>query len=165
VVDSGAGDVVITQDVFLTLMRTGTIQESDLTGTETYTLANGSTIKQPTFKIRSLMLAGTVVENVSGSVTPVEGTLLLGQSFLTRFKSWSIDNAKQALVLEPYGAQSSNPVLYAPPEPVPPAPAAQDEYSVVKNLNMRELPDPKSANVLGRELIKLATTVLLTRAG
>jgi predicted aspartyl protease len=106
VVDSGAGDVIITQDVFLTLIGTGTIQKSDLTGAKDYTLANGSAVSLPTFKIRSLTLAGTVIEDVNGSVTTVEGSLLLGQSFLTRFKSWSIDNAKQALVLEPYGAQS-----------------------------------------------------------
>jgi predicted aspartyl protease len=40
-----------------------------------------------------------VVENVTAGITPVEGSLLLGQSFLSRFKSWSMDNAKQALVL------------------------------------------------------------------
>lgn len=150
VVDSGAADVSITQDVFLTLVRTGTIQDSDLTGTKTYRLANGSTESLATFKIRSLSLAGTVIENVNGSVTPVEGSLLLGQSFLTRFKSWSIDNAREALMLEPYGAHPPNPVLYAPPEPATPAPNAQEEYSVVKNLNMREFPDPKSANALSQ---------------
>jgi predicted aspartyl protease len=40
-----------------------------------------------------------VIENVRGSVANVKGDLLLGQSFLSRFKSWSIDNARQALVL------------------------------------------------------------------
>jgi predicted aspartyl protease len=39
------------------------------------------------------------IENVQGSIAPVAGELLLGQSFLARFKSWSIDNARQALVL------------------------------------------------------------------
>jgi hypothetical protein len=33
------------------------------------------------------------------AIAPVAGELLLGQSFLGRFTSWSIDNAKQALVL------------------------------------------------------------------
>jgi clan AA aspartic protease (TIGR02281 family) len=149
VVDSGAGDVTIPQDVFSTLIRTGTIQESDLTGTKTYRLANGSTEALPTFKIRSLTLAGTVIQDVSGSVTAVEGSLLLGQSFLTRFKSWSIDNAKEALVLEPYGGQSRQ-VLDARRELPAPSPDAQEAYSVVKNLNMREFPDPKSANALSR---------------
>jgi predicted aspartyl protease len=148
VVDSGAGDVTVPQDVFSTLIRTGTIQESDLMGTRTYRLANGSTEALPTFKIRSLTLAGTVIEDVSGSVTAVEGSLLLGQSFLTRFKSWSIDNAEEALMLEPYGEQSRPPI---DARREPPAPAPDTEaYSVVKNLNMREFPDPKSVNALSR---------------
>ena len=149
VVDSGAGDVSITQDVFFTLIRTGTIQELDLTGKKTYKLANGLTESLPTFQIRSLTLAGTAIDDVSSSVTPIEGNLLLGQSFLTRFKSWSIDNAKEALVLEPYGEQSP-PLLDVRREPPAPAPDAPEEYSVLKNLNMREFPDPKSANVLSR---------------
>jgi hypothetical protein len=40
-----------------------------------------------------------VVENVTGSVANVKAELLLGQSFLSRFKSCSIDNGRQALVL------------------------------------------------------------------
>jgi predicted aspartyl protease len=39
------------------------------------------------------------IGNVRASVADAKGDLLLGQSFLGRFKSWSIDNAKQALVL------------------------------------------------------------------
>jgi hypothetical protein len=44
---------------------------------------------------------GTVVlENVSTSISPSDGgPLLLGQSFLERFRIWSIDNLRQALVL------------------------------------------------------------------
>jgi clan AA aspartic protease (TIGR02281 family) len=148
VVDSGAADVSITQDVFLTLVRTGTIQESDLTGKKTYTMANGSAESLSTFKIRSLTLGGTTIENVDGSVSPVEGSLLLGQSFLSRFKSWSLDNAKGVLALEPYSAQTENTVLYAPSPSIAPVDATKEEYSVVKNLNMREFPDPKSPNAL-----------------
>jgi hypothetical protein len=36
---------------------------------------------------------------VGGSSAAVEGELLLGQSFIGRFSSWSIDNAKESLVL------------------------------------------------------------------
>jgi predicted aspartyl protease len=45
------------------------------------------------------MVGGKVLENVTGSVAPVRGGLLLGQSFLSRFKSWSIDNRRQILIL------------------------------------------------------------------
>jgi hypothetical protein len=36
---------------------------------------------------------------VAGGIAPVTGSLLLGQSFLSRFKSWSIDNQRRALIL------------------------------------------------------------------
>ena len=53
------------------------------------------------FRLRSLKVGDAFMENVVAALAPAEGSLLLGQSFLTRFRSWSIDNARQALVLEP----------------------------------------------------------------
>jgi clan AA aspartic protease (TIGR02281 family) len=99
IVDSGAADVSIPADVVLTLWRTGTIAESDFLGSETYKMADGSTVPSQQFTIRSLKVGDRVLENVTGSVAPVAGGLLLGQSFLARFKSWSIDNQQQALIL------------------------------------------------------------------
>lgn len=100
IVDSGATDVTLPVDVFSALVRTGTIEDSDLLGEETYVLADGSKVKAPTFSIKSLKVGATIVKNVKGSVSPSKGILLLGQSFLGRFKSWSIDNARHDLVLE-----------------------------------------------------------------
>jgi clan AA aspartic protease (TIGR02281 family) len=98
-IDSGATDVSIPADVVLTLMRTGTLRSSDFLGTTTYVLADGSAVPSATFRIRVLKVGGREIENVTGSVAGVRGELLLGQSFLNRFKSWSIDNERQILVL------------------------------------------------------------------
>lgn len=98
-VDSGAADVTIPADVVLTLVRTGTITSADFLGSQTYILADGSTVPSETFRIRSLKVGGKVIENVLGSVASVKGSLLLGQSFLSRFSSWSMDNSQHALVL------------------------------------------------------------------
>jgi clan AA aspartic protease (TIGR02281 family) len=100
IVDSGAADVSIPADVVMTLMRTGTIKESDFLGQKTYMLADGSKVPSQTFRIRSLKVGDRVLANVDASAAPVEGSLLLGQSFLNRFKSWSVDNSKHSLVLE-----------------------------------------------------------------
>jgi uncharacterized protein/predicted aspartyl protease len=99
VIDSGADDVSIPADVVLTLFRTGTLTEADFIGSVTYTLADGSRVPSKTFRINSLTVGTKKIENVIGSIAPVRGSLLLGQSFLGRFSSWSIDNAKQSLVL------------------------------------------------------------------
>jgi len=100
VVDSGATDVSIPADVVLTLMRTGTIKDSDFLGQKTYVMADGSKVPSRTFRIRSLKVANKVLENVTGSIASVKGELLLGQSFLGRFKLWSVDNNKHVLILE-----------------------------------------------------------------
>ena len=100
VVDSGAADVSIPADVVLTLIRAETITQSDFIGAQTYTLADGSTTSSRTFRIRSLKVGDIVLLNVLGSVADTNGELLLGQSFLGRFKSWSIDNTSHTLILE-----------------------------------------------------------------
>jgi predicted aspartyl protease len=98
-IDSGASDVSIPADVVRTLMRTGTLRSEDFLGAQTYRLADGTTVPSETFRIRTLKVGDREIENVIGSVTKVEGTLLLGQSFLSRFNSWSIDNGRSLLVL------------------------------------------------------------------
>jgi clan AA aspartic protease (TIGR02281 family) len=100
VVDSGASDVSVPADVVGTLIRAGTIEKSDITGKQKYMLADGSISPTVTFIIRSLKVGDVLIENVKGSVSPAAGSLLLGQSFLQRFKSWSMDNNKHVLVLE-----------------------------------------------------------------
>ena len=100
-VDSGATDVAIPLDVFSTLKRTGTIKDADILGQKTYMLADGSKLQSFTFRIRSLKVGDRVLENVTANVEPSGGMLLLGQSFLSRFKSWSIDNTTHELLLVP----------------------------------------------------------------
>jgi clan AA aspartic protease (TIGR02281 family) len=99
-IDSGAADVSIPIDVVITLMRTGTLSNSDFLGNKTYTLADGRSTPSETFRIRSLKVGDKVLENITASVAPVEGSLLLGQSFLSQFKTWSFDNQRQLLILE-----------------------------------------------------------------
>jgi predicted aspartyl protease len=100
VIDSGAADVSVPADVVMTLYRTGTVRDTDFLGSQTYQLADGSTVPSETFRIRSLKVGNREVHNVVASISNVKGSLLLGQSFLNRFKSWSIDNNRQVLVLE-----------------------------------------------------------------
>jgi len=99
VVDSGASDVSVPADVVMTLVRTGTIGEDDFLGKQTYQLADGSTVPSQRFIIRSLKVGDRTLKNVVGGIAPVTGSLLLGQSFLSRFKSVSIDYRLRALIL------------------------------------------------------------------
>lgn len=99
-VDSGAADVSIPGDVLLTLIRTGTVSEYDFIGEQTYVMADGSKVKSKTFRIRQLKVGDKVVTNVIGSIAGIDGSLLLGQSFLSRFRSVKFDYSQGVLVLE-----------------------------------------------------------------
>jgi clan AA aspartic protease (TIGR02281 family) len=98
-IDSGAADVTIPSDVASTLVRAGTISSTDYVGSQTFVLADGSTIPSPEFRIRSLRVGNLVLRDVIASVTGPNGSLLLGQTFLTRLKHWSIDNDHHVLRL------------------------------------------------------------------
>jgi predicted aspartyl protease len=99
VLDSGASDVLIPADVFLTLLRTGTVSERDFLGSQTYSLADGSKLKGARFIIRELKVGDHVATNVVASVGPVSGDLLLGLSFLSRFGAVTLDNERHVLIL------------------------------------------------------------------
>ena len=98
-VDSGASDVSIPSDVFSAMLRSGAVTEADITGSRRFEDANGDTSRAKVFIIRSLKVGNVEVSGVEADVAPLKAPLLLGQSFLKRFKSWSIDNATQELIL------------------------------------------------------------------
>jgi len=110
-VDSGAADVQIPADVFSTLVRSRTIVPGDIIGERTYTLADGSTQKQPRVTLRELKVGRYVLRNIPASVSPAQGALLLGQSFLSRFAQWTLDNEQHVLKLV---AKSGEPGPTAP---------------------------------------------------
>jgi clan AA aspartic protease (TIGR02281 family) len=104
--DSGASDVSVPADVVSTLKRTGTITDADFLDSQVYVLADGSTQKTRRFRIQSLRVGDLEIRNVIASVAPPEGILLLGQSFLSRLNSWSVDNEKHSLALNESGPKA-----------------------------------------------------------
>ena len=62
-------------------------------------LANGSSVVARIYNLRRVKVGDREVANVMTAVYPGHDPRLLGQSFLKRFKSWSIDNAHRQLVL------------------------------------------------------------------
>ena len=96
-IDSGATDVSIPANVFSTLTRDGTVSRQDFLDKRMYKLADGSGEISQRFRIRSLRVGKLEVRDVIASIGDSGGLPLLGQSFLSRLKSWSIDNERQAL--------------------------------------------------------------------
>ena len=83
----------------LKLVRSGTVDKADFIGIGIYTLADGSTVRSPRFFIREMILGDVAVRNVKASIGNMGSPLLLGQSFLSQFQSWAIDNERHILVL------------------------------------------------------------------
>jgi clan AA aspartic protease (TIGR02281 family) len=99
IVDSGSADVSIPEEVASTLMKSGTMTGADLIGSKTYLLADGSLVPSKIYRLASLRIGGMVMPNVTVRVAAAKSSLLLGQSFLSRLKSWSMDNARQVMII------------------------------------------------------------------
>jgi clan AA aspartic protease (TIGR02281 family) len=104
IVDSGSADVSIPSEVAMALKKMGTMSAANLLGSKTYLLADGSKVSSEIYRIESLKIGDLVMQNVTARVSGENSSLLLGQSFLRRLKSWSVDNAKQVLIINGGGS-------------------------------------------------------------
>jgi clan AA aspartic protease (TIGR02281 family) len=127
--DTGASEVAIPDDVFRTLLRTGTVKVSDLIGTGTYTLADGSKQSSTRLILHEIKVGDQVITEVIANVVPMEGDPLLGQSFLSKLPAWTIDNERHTLVLRDKAGPPDNqqatvgiPTPGQSPEPPPRVP-------------------------------------------
>ena len=98
-IDRGANELSIPADVFSTLTGAGTVSQKDFLDTQVYELADGTKQTSQRFRIRSLRGGSLELHDVNASVSRSSGSLLLGQSVLSRLKSWSIDNQRQVLLI------------------------------------------------------------------
>jgi hypothetical protein len=131
VVDSGASDVSITYDVYLTLQRMGSVSPTDIIGYSNYSLADGSTLREPNLRIRSLRIGNIELRDVYCSVAPARGDLLLGQSALSRLPRWSIDFQRRVLLIGEDSVATKSPEVretsIAPPNSSAPSAQPRDD--------------------------------------
>ena len=125
ILDTGATNVAIPGDVFLTLRRTGTVKESDHLGSGTVVLADGSEHSVERYVLHELKVGDHVVGNVIASVSPARGDPLLGQSFLSRLPGWAIDNLQHTLIIgdSPASVATQQHAALPPPQDTAPVPA------------------------------------------
>jgi hypothetical protein len=99
ILDSGASDVQVSADVFLTLYPRGGPAPRFLPGVS-YRLADGRVVSSRRFVIPSLRIGNYEFPDAAASIGESGSPLLLGQNVLTRLGTWSIDNRRGVLVLE-----------------------------------------------------------------
>jgi aspartyl protease family protein len=100
IVDSGAANVQIPEEVAEEMKRGGTLTDSDFLGERRFLMADGRGVQQRVFRVRSLQVGERTMENVLAAVGAPHSRALLGQSFLRRLNWWKIDNVKNAIELE-----------------------------------------------------------------
>lgn len=128
ILDSGAAEVVITEDIFSVLRRAGTVSQSDFVGTGKYTVAGGATVSSDRYLIHKMSVGEHVITDVIANVVSVKGDPLLGQTFLQKLPAWTLDNAQHALVIRDAGEQpqATARVPVSPPaQRTPSSPAKQ----------------------------------------
>ena len=99
-VDTGASVVGLPAGAVKSLVDAGFIAQTDFLGERTVGIANGSTIQAQGLRLKSLQVGDVIIEDVEASVLPDNAPLLLGQSFLRRLKSWSMDSTAHTLTIE-----------------------------------------------------------------
>ena len=100
VVDSGAANVQIPQEIADELMRKGTLTQGDFLGERGFVVADGRRLQQKMIRLRSIQVGNRTMENVLAAVGAPHSQALLGQSVLRRLNWWKIDNVKNAIELE-----------------------------------------------------------------
>ncbi len=111
VVDSGAATLYMPNDVFRTLVRTGTIQESDILGEGRSETATGEIVNNIIVNIRQLRVGNEVIYNVKASIGGQDSSLLLGQSALKKLEPWSLNTQQKILTIKSRNSYESQ---YAP---------------------------------------------------
>jgi predicted aspartyl protease len=124
ILDTGADDVSIPDDVAKTLVRARTITKEDIGSEKKIGLADGRTANSTQLRIRSLQVGegdnAVIAQNVAGGTSGPQGELLLGQSFLRRFRSTTIDHVNSVLIIDGSDLKSPVPTALQPaPAPAP----------------------------------------------
>ncbi|MFN8277309.1 MAG: retropepsin-like aspartic protease [Chitinophagales bacterium] len=100
VLDSGAEDVFVNEKLERQLLEKKLLLPTDAMTSRAYTLADGRTVQLRRYLMNGFKVGDYTVNRLTIAVSEDPNALfLLGKSFLNKFKSWSIDNEKDELIL------------------------------------------------------------------
>lgn len=100
VLDSGASEISIPEQVFDRLSAVGKISQSDILPSAVVVLADGKQKSVRRFLLREIEVGGIVIRQLPAMIAEKNAPPLLGQSFLGRVESWSISNDSNRLTLK-----------------------------------------------------------------
>jgi hypothetical protein len=98
-VDPGSALVIIPPSILRALVLRGTMTQGDIVGASTAELADSSLHQAVHVRLRQLRVGDVVLHDLVAAVSPGLSHPLLGQSFLGRFASVTLDNERRVMIL------------------------------------------------------------------
>jgi aspartyl protease family protein len=99
--DTGASSICISVIEAVLLYRQGTLSRDDILGNEQFQDATGHISQGMTINLKSVKIGGKELNNIRATVVGNDvAPLLLGQSVLSKFGSYKIDNIKHEIVFK-----------------------------------------------------------------
>ena len=96
--DTGASDMIINRHIERDLLLDGIIQRSDYLGEMQYILADNTIVTGQLVRINKVQIGDFIVNNVVVGVVD-NASLLIGTSFLDKFRDWSLNRNTKELIL------------------------------------------------------------------
>lgn len=99
-IDSGASDLLVSEDYEKELRKAGLLSDADYVGTGSYTLADETRLDCRKYHLDQLRIGRFTVHNLVLASSPKVRQFLLGKSLWNKFSQWTIDNRRDVLILK-----------------------------------------------------------------
>jgi hypothetical protein len=99
-IDSGASDLLVSEDYVNTLKKLGVIREMNFIGEGLYSTADNRQVSCKRYKIDSVHIGHFTINNIIIATSRETKEFLMGKSLLNKFSEWSIDNKNNWLILK-----------------------------------------------------------------
>ena len=96
--DTGASDLILTQDLFKKYEATGNVSASDFLGFRKFQMADGTCINAEMYTLHDIKIGDYIIKESKVGVIE-SGILLLGTGFLANFKDWEVSRENKTLIL------------------------------------------------------------------
>lgn len=96
--DTGASELIIDRELERELLINGTIKKENYLSKTTFKIANNQVVPVQLIKLNHIQIGDYTANNVIIGVMD-DGSLLCGNGFLNKFKSWTIDDSRKKLII------------------------------------------------------------------
>jgi predicted aspartyl protease len=101
ILDTGADNVLVAPDVFMTFYKAGLITNADIIGKQHFSIADGTTVNGLKFYLREIQIGDIVLNNVEASIiSGGDYEMLLGGSVFKKNGTITIDYNNNVLIIE-----------------------------------------------------------------